>query len=762
MLMPSSSATSPTTSGPGAERIVGQPIDRVDGRLKVTGAAAYADEVTESSWGAAPAHGFILTAAIAKGRMTEISTVAAEAAPGVLFVMTHRNAPRQGHYQPEGTPHPAQRFSRPRPVLVDDRVRRYGEPVALVVAETYEAARGAAALLDIRYERAAGIFDLAASLDRAYKPELLNAGFAPDSAQGDVDSAFATAPIRIDAAYETAYQHHNPMEPHASTAVWSGEELTLYTSTQNVANLQTAIAATLTIDPARVRVLSPFTGGGFGCKLLAHADAVLAALAARALGRPVRVAFTRQQMFANAGHRPMMLQKVRLGSDAGGRLRAIAHEVWSQTAPDEEFAEQTAVCTRSLYAAPHRATRHRLVRLDLACGEWMRAPGEAPGLLALESAMDELAHELGLDPIELRISNEPALDPERQVPFSSRNLVACLREGAHRFGWQKRASKPASVREGRLLIGYGVASAIRPNYLRESKANVRIDAGGRVTARLDMTDIGTGSYTVLSQIVADTLGVPLASVTVELGDSRFPKTAGSGGSLGAASSGSALFEACRELREKLTRSARAAGAPLSDASPTTFARHPPLLGQSADELSSLMRRIAPAGLEADGTITPGDSYKTHSQHAFGAHFVEVSVDVDTAEVRLRRMLGVFAAGNRLNEKTARSQVVGGMIWGVGSALMEESVVDTRYGAFINHDLALYHVPVNADIGEIDAVFLDEQDDQGNPLGIKGIGELGICGAGAAVGNAIFNATGVRVRTFPITIDRLLPGLASLA
>jgi xanthine dehydrogenase YagR molybdenum-binding subunit len=703
--------------------VIGQPIDRVDGPLKVTGRATYAYEYAE---GGKPAHGYVLGAAIARGRIAGIDTTAAERAPGVLHVMTHRNAPAQAEFGPPTTPQVADVFVRARPVFGDARVRYYDEPVALIVAETFEAARAAARLVRIRYAEERGEFDVRANLDQAYKPGRTNAGFETDSSLGDFDGAFSSAPVRIDATYTTPYQSHNPMEPHATLAVWNGDELTLYTSTQTIASIQAAVAATLRIPRERVRVVSHYTGGGFGDKLIAHADAVAAALAARVVRRPVKVALTRQQMFANTGHRPMMIQKVRLGAGRDGRLAALAHEVWSQTARYEEFAEQTAVFTRSLYTAPNRLTRHRLVPLDLHRGEWMRAPGEAPGMLAFESAMDELAERVGLDPIELRVRNEPELDPERKVPFSSRGLIACMREGAARFGWARRNPRPASVREGRLLIGHGMAAAMRPNYLRPAQAEVHIDANARVTARLDMTDIGTGSYTVLTQIVAESLGVPLADIRVELGDSRFPRTPGSGGSFGAASAGSALYNACAALKQRIVNG------------------------------------IPPGGLSARGEIAPGETYKTYSQHAFGAHFAEVAIDCDTGEIRLRRMLGVFAAGRILNAKTARSQMIGGMIWGAASALMEESVVDTRYGQFVNHDLAEYHVPVNADIGEIEALFLDEHDDKGNPLGIKGIGELGICGAGAAVANAVYNATGLRVREFPITLDKLLPALPQAA
>ncbi|WP_088342587.1 MULTISPECIES: xanthine dehydrogenase family protein molybdopterin-binding subunit [Rhodomicrobium] len=734
---------------------IGEPLDRVDGQLKVTGKATYAYEQRQ---GGKPLYGFLLGAAIGKGRITAIDVSDAARAPGVVHVMTHENVPEQGAFGPPVVPNG---YARPRPVLTGSAVQYYDEPVAFVVAESFEAARFAAGLISVHYDRQPGAFDLTADLSKAYKPEKLNAGYETDSTLGDFEGAFAAAPVQIEQTYSTPYECHAAMEPHAALALWSGDELTVYMSTQVIANARGALAATLKIPVEKVRVVSPFTGGGFGSKLLLHAEPVFAALAARELKRPVKVALTRQQMFANTGFRPMSIQKLRLGADRQGRLTAIGHEVWSHTARYEESAEQTAVFSRSLYAAPNRLTRHRLVALDLHRGEWMRAPGEAPGLMAVEVAMDELAEKLGLDPIELRMRNEPAQDPERKVPFSSRALVPCMREGAASFGWDQRNPRPASVRDGRHLIGIGMSATIRPNAMRPAKAEASISADGRVTARLDMTDIGTGSYTVLTQIAADTLGVPMDAVTVLLADSRYPQTAGSGGSFGAASSGTALHYACRALRAKIVEAARrTVGSPFEGAELTeaNLANGEIQAGNKHETLADLMPLIAPDGLTAQGAAEPGASYKAFSQYAYGAQFAEVAVDMDSGEIRLRRMLGVFAAGHILNPKIARSQLLGGMIWGVGAALMEENVVDPRYGQFVNHDLAEYHVPVHADIPDVEAVFLEEQDDKGNPLGIKGIGELGICGAGAAVANAVYNATGIRVRDYPITLDKLLPKL----
>jgi xanthine dehydrogenase YagR molybdenum-binding subunit len=537
--------------------------------------------------------------------------------------------------------------------------------------------------------------------------------------------------------------------------------LTIYASQQHVANARQALAATLQIPPEKIRLVSRYVGGGFGAKLIINPEVVLAALAARVLRRPVKVAQTRQQMFAQTGHRPAFVQRVRLGADREGRLLAIGHEAWSQTARFEEFAEQAATVTRSLYAAPHRLTRHRLVPLDLQHGETMRAPGEAPGLLAVESAIDELAVALDMDPVALRLCNEPALDPERDVPFSSRKLPECLREGARRFGWDDRPTAPRSRRDGRLLIGYGMAAGIRPNKIGRAAARVILRPDGRVAALLDMTDIGTGSYTILTQIVAEVLGVSPGAVTVALGDSDFPATTGSGGSMGAGSSGSALYNASVALAGAIGRAAVRDRRSLlygSDPAGVQLMGGAAIVGNRSETLADIAARQGAGGIVAEGSVAPGDSYQRFSQHSFAAYFAEIQVDVDTAETRVRRMLGVFDAGRILNEKTARSQLIGGMIWGISAALHEESVIDGRYGTVVNRDLAGYHVPVHADIPEIEAVLLAGDDQAANPLGSKGVGELGICGAGAAVANAVYNATGVRVRSFPITIEKIMEAL----
>ena len=716
-----------------AQGIVGKPLDRVDGRLKVTGGARYAYEMQQDN----ALYGFVVEASIGKGKIKSIDTRAAEKAPGVVFVLTHRNAPEQG----TGNHREA------HPVLTGPKVTRYGEPVAFVVAESFEQARAAAYLVVVKYDRSPGKYTLRNNLDRARVPHPTDAPVA-DSAVGDFAGAFAGAPVQIDVTYTTPLQSHAMMEPHATLAMWDGDKLILHTANQMLNQGQKVVATTLKIPVENVRLISPFIGGGFGGKLWVNADAILAAIAARQLKRPVKTALTRQQIFHVTTHRSDTIQRLRLGTDRTGRILAIGHDVFSGNLPSEQTYEAAALQTRTLYAGPNRLTRHRLAPLDIPVASSMRAPGEAVGLMALECAMDELAEKLALDPIELRMRNEPSEDPEKHIPYSSRHLIACLQEGARRFGWDKRNAKPGQVRDGRWLVGMGMAAATRGNPLQLSKANVRLGPDGIATVKMAMTDIGTGTYTILAQIAAEMLGLPMEQVRVELGDTSFPQAAGSGGSWGAGSSGSALFEACNALREKL---ARRAGMDLATA---RFVDGTIASGEQSRNLTDLVG----AGLDADGEIKPGRNNKDFSQQSYGAHFAEVGVDEDTGEVRLRRMLGVFAAGRVLNAKTARSQAIGGMVFGLGSALHEDMILDPRFGYFVNHDLAEYHVPVHADIPAIDAIFLAELDNESNPLKSKGIGELGICGAGASIANAIYNACGARIRDYPITLDKLLSKL----
>lgn len=716
-------------------QIIGEPVDRIEGPQKVSGHARYAYEYLGAG---ATAYGYIVGSTIARGRIRSLETSSAERAPGVLAVLTHQNAPSQAAPHPPAT---ANRYERAEPYLFCADVRYFGEPVALVVAETEECARHAAGLIEVRFDALdEPRLELAAHRAEAFKPESgkVNAGAPDDTTEGDFEGAFARAPVKIDATYVVPYEHNMPMEPHAALAVWEDATLTLHASQQGVVYSHSTVAQTLQIPPERVRVVTPYIGGGFGSKVATHAEAILAALAAKVVGRPVKVAQTRQQMFSSSGHRPRGIQRVRLGAERDGRLASIGHDAWMQTTPYDEFIEQCAAFSRVLYAAPNRSHRHWGVKLDLPTSDIMRAPGEEPGSIALECAMDELAAALGLDPIELRLRNEPERDPETHLPFSSRSLVECLREGARRFGWESRPPRGRldGSAAGGLLIGQGVASAMFPTNMRPCRARVRLEHDGTVRVFTAATDLGTGTYTVLAQVAAQRLGVAVEQVTIELGDSSLPLAPPSGGSMAAASTATAVLLACDELQGRLCER------------------------PAAESLEAFVRRTAPCGLEAEAGHDGPPQPKRYSTQAYGAQFAEVTVDPDTGETHVRRMLGVFASGRILNAKTARSQLVGGMIMGIGAALTEESLLDTRYGVFVNHDLAEYHVPVNADVGEIDAVLLPENESYVNPLGIKGPGEVGIVGAAAAVANAVFDATGVRVREFPVTLDKVLSGLAA--
>jgi xanthine dehydrogenase YagR molybdenum-binding subunit len=719
----------------GARGVVGKPLDRVDGRLKVTGGARYAYEFEQ---GPQTTYGYVVQASIGKGRITSIDTQAAERMPGVVLVLTHLNAPAQG----TGNHHEA------HPVLVGPDVAYFGQPVAFVVAETFEQARAAAYAVRVGYERAPGTYALKDGIAKARVPKAQGSPPA-DSAVGDFAQGFAAAPVQLDVTYTTPLQSHAMMEPHATLAVWEGDRLTLHTSNQMLNRGQAAVAKTLMMPIENVRLVSPYIGGGFGSKLWVNADLVLSAIAARQIGRPVKVALTRQQIFHVTTHRSDTIQRIRLGTDKAGRIQAIGHDVFSGNLVSEQTFEGAALQTRTLYAGANRLTRHRLAPLDMPVASSMRAPGEAVGLLALECAMDELAEKLDIDPIELRIRNEPAEDPEKHIPYSSRHLVACYQEGARRFGWNARRLRPGQVRDGHWLVGIGVAAATRGNPLQSSKANVRLGPDGIATVRMAMTDIGTGTYTILTQIAAEMLGLPPAQIRMELGDTAFPMAAGSGGSFGAASAGSALYDACMTLRAKLAQAAGVAPATARFADGRIVA---------ADQSRLLSDLVGASGLDADGSIQPGATLKEYSQQSYGAQFAEIGVDLDSGEIRVRRMLGVFTAGRILNAKTARSQAIGGMIFGVGAALAEALCLDKRFGTYVNHDLAEYHVAVHADIPDIDAIFLPELDNESNPLKSKGVGELGICGAGAALANAIHNACGARVRDYPITLEKVLATL----
>jgi xanthine dehydrogenase YagR molybdenum-binding subunit len=696
----------------GTGTALGASVERREGRLKVTGTARYAAEHPLPG----RAQAWPVPAAVARGRVTAVDASAALRLPGVLAVLTHENAPRIA--EPEDAA---------LAVLQNPRVPHRGWFVALVVAESLEEARAGAQA--VRVEYAAEDFDVTVRPGHpdGYEPETVNGGYPGRREHGHPDSAFGEAPVRVDVTLRVPPLHNHPMEPHASTARWDGDRLTVYTSSQGGTEVRRTLAALFELPAEQITVVAEHVGGGFGSKGTPRPDVVLATMAAKVTGRPVTVALARRYLPAVVGHRAPTLHRLRLGAGTDGRLTALSHEATTHTSRIKEFVEQAAVPSRVMYAAPNSLTTHRVVPLDVPSPSWMRAPGECPGMYALESTVDELASELGMDPVELRVRNEPDREPDTGKPFSSRHVVECLREGARRFGWERRDPRPRSRSEGPLLVGTGVAAATYPVLVWPSTAEARALPDGTFVVRVNATDIGTGARTVLTQIAADALGVPLERVHTEVGNSDLPSASLAGGSSGTASWGWPVHQACTRLAARLAE----------------HAGPPPGKGLSA---------------RAD-TAGEADAESSYARHAFGAHFAEVTVDTVTGEVRVRRLLGVFAAGRILNARTARSQFVGGMTMGLGMALTEGSTLDPAFGDFVERDLASYHVPAHADVPAIEAHWIEESDGHLNPMGSKGIGEIGIVGTAAAIGNAVHHATGVRFRELPLTPDRVLGALA---
>ncbi|MEW9855248.1 molybdopterin cofactor-binding domain-containing protein [Novosphingobium sp. M1R2S20] len=754
--------TAATTNPIDQLKVVGRPTNRTDGPLKTTGRAPYAYEHQV----AAPnqAYGYVVGSAIAKGRITKLDVSRAEEAPGVIAVVTASNAG------------PLKKANRNTATLFGGpKIEHYHQAIAVVVAETFEQARAAAGLLQIEYAREQGKFDLEASRASATDPKKITAG-ASDTSVGDFEGAFAKAAVKLDATYTTPDQSHVMMEPPATIATWEDGNLTVRTSHQMVDWARSDLATTLGLEKEQVRVITPYVGGGFGAKLFLRADVIAAALGARAAKRPVKVALQRPLSVNNLVHRPATIQRIRIGAERSGKITAIGHESWSGDLPNGK-PDGAVHQTRLLYAGADRMTRTRLAILDLPEANAMRAPGEATGLMALEIAMDEMAEKLGLDPVEFRIINDTQVVPDvpaepssddpqarsdsggtdehsaKELRFSQRHLVECLRTGAEKFGWSKRNKIPGQMREGDWLIGHGVAGAIRGNKQMKSAARVRLDRGGVVTVETDMTDIGTGSYTIIAQTAAEMMGIPIDKVVVRLGDSAFPVSAGSGGQWGGNCSTSGVYAACVKLREAVAQKLgfNVTDAAFEDGQVRASGRALPLAQAARD-----------GELVAEDVIEFGGVTEESEQATFAAHFVEVAVDAFTGETRIRRMLSVCDCGRILNPKSARSQVIGGMSMGVGAALTEELAVDKRFGFFVNHDLASYEVPVHADIPHQEVIFFGDADPMSSPMKAKGVAELGISGVAAAVANAVYNAVGVRVREYPLTMDKLLAGLPQIA
>ena len=737
---------------------IGAPMNRVDGCLKVTGGARYAAEYAIPNL----VHAVIVTSTVARGRIRSMDTSAAERAPGVIKVLTPFNAPKlSGAPVPgphgQGAEGPAGRGVRSMrvPTLLQDDVVRYnGQPIGVVVADTWEHAREAADLVRVRYAVQRPALDWAS--ERAIRPEEVHPlGGERVTRRGDVAQGLAGAAVTVDHVYTTPLENHNPMEVHSTIAQWTGDSLLLYESTQGIFSVRNTVARHFGLDPEKVRVVAYFTGGGFGSKGGPWSHESLAAMAAREAGRPVKLVLTRRQMFGPVGGRPRTEQRVTLGAAKDGALTAIRHHSKSNTSTIEDWVEPALSQTRMLYATPNLEAQYDLVRLNVGSPTFMRAPGESTGTFALESAMDELAYALGMDPVALRLKNDAEQDPESGKPWSSKGLRECYESAAQRFGWSSRNPEPRSMHDGRWLVGWGMATATYPARRAPAAAVARLMPDGRVWVRAGTQEIGCGTYTAMTQIAADALGVAPEQVRFELGSTDMPETPASTGSVTAASTGSAVHDVAMALREKLIDRARVSSwSPLHDA-PRDEVRveNGALLYQSARMTYAEVAHGEP--VEVTIAARPGAEAQQYSMHSFGAVFAEVRVDPDLAIVRVPRVVTAHAVGRILNAKTAKSQIIGGVVWGVGMALEEETLIDPRTGRYVNADLAEYHVPVNADIGTIDVAFIEQPDDHVSTVGAKGVGEIGITGVAASIANAVYHATGRRVRDLPIRIERLL-------
>jgi len=740
---------------------IGQPINRVDGHAKITGTGCYSAEIALAHM----TYAVLLGAHVASGRISAIDTSEAESAEGVLAVLTHRNLGRIAAQPPLlpsllGQPAPGETFF----PMQDEVVHYAGQPVAIVIADTLEHAQHAATLVHISYEETPSMTILDQGRDHAYEPERIFGGLLPGrQARGDVEAGLAGAAVRIDVTYRFAANHHNPIEPSATTAVWDGDQLTLYDSTQGITATQLTVAALLGLSPSKVRVITHFIGGGFGSKAMIWPHVTLAALAARHVGRPVKLALTREQMFSSCGHREEQEQQVVLGASRDGHLTAFRHHKLSPTSPFDDWAESSLGVSAQLYACPNYEGIYRLIRANTMTPTFTRGPGESTGMFALECAMDELAYELGLDPLELRLRNYADVDPASGNPWSSKGLKECYQRGAERFGWQRRNPAPRSQRDENWLIGSGMATTAYPValFMPTQRARARLYADGSAVVQAGTQDFGNGMATVMTQVAADGLGIPLDRVRFEYGDTDLPNTTATVGSAGAGMVSAAVHTAAMALRDQLVAQAIAdSKSPLYSADPSTvivsggrmMLRDQPASGETYGEL---LQRHRLQDTEALGSWTPPPLDTPYGLATFGVQFAEVAVDADLGLIRVRRMIGVFAPGRVLNTKTARSQLMGGMLWGLGQALLEGTDVDSRLGRWANASLGEYLVAVNADTPDVEVEFVEVRDEVVNPLGVKGCGEIGQVGAAAAIANAVFHATGRRVHELPIRIEHLL-------
>lgn len=727
---------------------------RYDGVAKVTGTAKYTAEFAEPFAKKDLLYAWMVQSTIPAGTIASMDTREAERAPGVVAVLTPFNAPKLQ----AGPPQPPAR--RHVSLLQDKGVDYNGQPIAVVVAETLDQARAGAELLRVKYEAKPALLDFRGRLGEARPPK--TSGKSPaERKRGDVDGGLARAAVTVDETYVTPIQYHNPMEPHATIAWWDGEKLSVYNATQYIVGDRATLAKTFSMPLDDVRVLCPYTGGGFGCKGSMWSHAPLAAMAAKIVRRPVKLVLDRTQMFGPVGARPTTVNHIRLAADASGKLLTIWHEAMMHTSVMEDFVESSVTPSRMLYASEANYSNVKMVDMNVGVATFMRAPGEAPGTAVLEIAMDELAEKLKMDPVALRVLNYAEKNPSEDKPWSSKHLKECYRQAAERFGWSKRSSTPGQMRDGHKLIGYGMATATYPANRSAAGATVRILPNGRVWVGSATQDLGTGMYTMMAQTAAAALGIDPGMVDVTLGDSTLPKAPVAGGSQSTASVTPAVDDAAKQAKLKVIQMAIGdGGSPLHGAQDTdvevkggrVFLKKSPGKGEA---VTALIARNGGKPVEAQGEAEPGQDRSSMSSQSFGAVFAEVAVDRDTHMVEVRRVVATYDIGTLMNDKTGLNQLMGGIVWGVGFALHEEAVIDKTYGRTVNESLADYHVPVNADIGTIDVTVLGIPDTKFNPLGARGIGEIGITGAAAAVANAIYNATGKRVREYPITPDKIM-------
>ncbi|WP_210464849.1 xanthine dehydrogenase family protein molybdopterin-binding subunit [Rufibacter roseolus] len=737
------------------ENYTGTPANRVDGRAKVTGEAKYAAEFEVPGL----LYGVVVNSAIAKGKIKHMDTSAALQLPGVHQVFTHENRPGYSwfdkHHQDEDAP-PGSPF---RP-LGSNEIKFSMQPIALVVADTYELARYAALLVHVEYEAQPHETDLEANLPRAYKPKKYKSP-PPSDPRGDAAGAFDKAEVKLEQAYAHPAHHHNPMEMHASIAIWKeGGKLTVYDKIQGVQNSQQYISNAFGIPKENVQVISPFVGGAFGSGLRPQYQLFLAVLAALELKRAVKVVLTRQQMFS-FGHRPHTVQRLAIGASPDGKLQSITHNAIAETSRFEDYNEDVVIWPGVLYDCDNVEVSHQLVDLDVYTPLDMRAPGGTTGTFALECAIDEMAFQIGMDPLEFRLKNYTEKDLNEDKPHSSKELKECYRQGAEKFGWANRKMEPRSMKEGHQLIGWGVAHGAWEAQQQEASAKAVLSPNGKLTVSSATADIGTGTYTVMTQIAAEVMGLPLEDVTFELGDSTMPKSPLEGGSWTVSSVGSAVKLVCEKLQEQLLKMAQkmknspfseAKLADVSFANKQMFLTHAPATSIS---LQAILDQNEGKPLEAEASQKPDSKQKKYSSYSHSATFVEVQVDEELGTVKVTRIVTAVAAGRIINPKTGRSQILGGSVWGIGVALEEHTVLDHNLGRFMTHDLDKYHLPVSADVHETDVIFVEEKDEIVNPLGAKGLGEIGIVSVAPAICNAVFHATGKRIRELPITLDKLL-------